>query len=143
MKDWQAVVDLHTKLTAYVRKHNLKPTIMLKAGNSVPESMHNRIFSFNAGGGFGTNDNEFLAIGIEESINTETVMVCFLCVPKDFPATHVTQYPETKGVQRPEFTIDELATLLTGLELCVDTDHKPEPEDPSFNPTSTPKRTLH
>lgn len=143
MKDWQAVVDLHTKLTEYVQLHNLKPTIMLKAGNSVPASLHNRIFSFNAGNGGDNHGNDLLIIGIEESVNTETVMACYLYVVKDRESQHALQYPETNGVKRPEFTIDELATLLTGLELCVESDHTPEPEDLSFNPTSTPKRTLH
>lgn len=143
MKDWQAVVDLHTKLTAYVHKHNLKPVIMLKAGNSVPESLHNRIFSFNAGDGMDHLNNTLLLISIEESTHNGDVMVSYLCVMRDCESQHAMRYPATNGKVAPEFTIDELATLLTGLELCVESDHKPEPEDPSFNPTSKPPRTLH
>lgn len=143
MKDYYSVVAVHGKLTEYVRKHDLKPTIMLKSGNSVPKTLEKRIFSFNAGTGVGTYGNELLIISIEELIGDETVIACYFYVTKDRESTHATQYPETKGRVTPEFTTDELAALLTGLELCVDTDTNPQPEAANDPTPPTTSRTLH
>jgi len=143
MKDYQSVVKLHTDLTEYVRKHNLKPTIMLKGGNSVPKSLDKRIFSFNAGLGGDNYGNNLLIIGIEETIGDQTVMACYFYVLKDRESTHSTNYPVTDGQVTPDFSVEELAALLTGLELLLATDTNPQPEaanDPT--PPTTP-RTLH
>lgn len=142
MSDWQTVIDLHTKLAAYVKKHNLKPLLMLKPGNSVPDTLGNRIFSFNAGGGIGSHGNELAIIGIEETIGKETLMVCHFYVIKDRESQHAVDYPVINGRRAPEFTVDELAALLTGLELFIDTVDNPGLE-PANEPTHTPPRTLH
>ncbi|MNG47082.1 hypothetical protein D3C79_49490 [compost metagenome] len=143
MKDYQSVVKLHTDLTEYVRKHNLQPTIMLKSGNSVPKSLDKRIFSFNSGGGTDSHDNKLLIISIEETIGDKAVVACYFYVLKDHESPHYTNYPVTDGQVTPDFSVEELAALLTGLELLLATDTNPQPETANDSTSPTTPRTLH
>lgn len=140
MSDWQTVVALHGKVSAFINKHNFKPTILAKGGNSVPDSLHNRMFSFGSGTGKDSHDNDILIIGIEENINDKFEILAFFYVTKNHESRHNVQYCTVNGVKTPEFTIPELASLLSALELCVEADMVV----PAANElTHTPPRTLH
>lgn len=136
MDKYQEFVSLWNKLEEFVKRERQKPMVMFQPGPSLPTELEGRIFCFNAGRGMSAKDQDLLLIGIEEIIDKVDYMTCHIYVEKDTPTAPGANYPQPTHPSVREYTIDELAALLTGLDIYLNPEKQSAPETTHISNTT-------